>query len=55
MNTDLYPCIVTLKEDPEDKFTIVFECQAMDDDHAEEQAENAYPGCLVLNITDMVD
>jgi hypothetical protein len=54
MDTDLYPYVVTLKEDPEDKFTIVFECSAMDDDHAEEQAENAYPGCQVRNITLMI-
>ena len=35
--------VVTLKDDPEDKFTWVFECMAEDTDHAEEQAENAYP------------
>jgi hypothetical protein len=42
---------VTLKEDPEDKFTLVFDCFADDDDHAEEQAEDMYPGCVIVNIT----
>ena len=43
--------IVTLKEQPEDKFTLVFECDAEDQDHAEEQAESAYPDAMILNIT----
>lgn len=46
---------VTLKEDAGDKFTIVFDCQAEDDDHAEEQAENAYPGCEIVLITPFED
>lgn len=42
---------VSLKEDKGDKFTIMFDCQAEDDDHAEEQAMNAYPDGAVVNIT----
>ena len=42
---------VTLKDDPEDKFTWVFECMAENADHAEEQAENAYPDYWVMNTT----
>lgn len=36
---------VTLKEIPGEKFTIVFDCWAENEEHADEQAENAYPGC----------
>ena len=43
--------IVTLKEELGDKFTIVFECQADDADHAEEQTLNAYPSAEIVNIT----
>jgi hypothetical protein len=49
----LLPYRVTLKEDAGDKFTVAFDCQAEDTDHAEEQAENAYPGCEIVNITQM--
>jgi hypothetical protein len=31
-------------------FTIAFECMAEDDDHAKEQAENAYPDCQVVRL-----
>jgi hypothetical protein len=51
----LRPFRVTLKEDRGDKFTIVFDCQAEDDDHAEEQAMNAYPDGEVVNITKLRD
>jgi len=47
--------VVTLKEDPEDKFTWVFECMAENADHAEEQAENAYPDCWLMNTTLLED
>lgn len=50
-NPNLIPYRVTLAEEPGDKFTIVFDCYAEDDDHAAEQAENAYPGCLIHNMT----
>ena len=49
----LLPYRVTLKEDAGDKFTVAFDCQAEVTDHAEEQAENAYPGCEIVNITQM--
>lgn len=40
---------VMLHEEPGDKFQLVFECQAENKDHAEEQAENAYPGCEIIS------
>lgn len=49
----LRPFSVSLKEDKGDKFTIVFECSAEDRDHAEEQAENAYPSCEIVLVTDL--
>jgi hypothetical protein len=48
-NPNLLPYRVTLAEDAGDKFTIVFDCFAEDDDHAIEQAENAYPNCVIHN------
>lgn len=36
-------------EDGEYPF-IYFECQAEDSDHAEEQAQNAYPNCDIIDI-----
>lgn len=44
---------VCLREDPsaEVKFTLHFDCLADDKNHAIEQAQNAYPGCAVLNVT----
>ena len=45
----LRPFRVTLKEDKGDKFTIVFDCQAEDVDHADEQAMNAYPDGEIVN------
>jgi len=50
-NPNLIPYRVTLAEEPGDKFTIVFDCFAEDDDHAAEQAENAYPNCTIHNVT----
>lgn len=41
---------VSLREEPGDKFTIHFDCMAEDDDHAEEQALNAYPAGAVAHI-----
>ena len=45
------PYRVTLREELGDDFLIVFDCMAEDDDHAEEQAENAYPQGEIFNIT----
>jgi hypothetical protein len=50
-NPNLIPYRVTLKEEKGDKFTIVFDCYAEDDDHAEEQALNAYPSAEIHNIS----
>jgi adenine-specific DNA methylase len=41
---------VALKEEEADKFTLFFDCMAEDDEHAEEQAFNAYPDCIVLSV-----
>jgi len=41
---------VSLQEDAGDKFTIKFPCWADDPDHAEEQAKDAYPNCVILHI-----
>ena len=49
-NPNLIPYRVTLAEEAGDKFTIVFDCYAEDDDHAQEQTENAYLGCIIHNI-----
>ena len=43
--------IVTLREFIEDRFLVTFECKATDVDHAELQAEKAYPAYKVINIT----
>jgi hypothetical protein len=45
----LEPFLVTLHEDKGDKFTLFFECWAEDEDHAEEQALNAYPNGEIIN------
>lgn len=50
-NPNLLTYRVTLKEEKGDKFTMVFDCFAEDDAHAEEQTENAYPNCEILTIT----
>ena len=41
---------VSLHEEQGDKFILHFDCWAEDRDHAEEQAENAYPGCELLHL-----
>lgn len=53
MSDKLYPFMVSLHEDRDDKFQIMFECSTEDADHAAEQAENAYPNGEVLNVTRM--
>lgn len=50
----LIPFCVTLNEEPGDEFELVFHCMAEDAGHAAEQAEDAYPGCTVLNCTEKV-
>ena len=50
-NPNLLTYRITLREEQGDKFSIVFDCYAEDDNHAEEQAENAYPNCEILTIT----
>lgn len=50
-NPNLLTYRVTLKEEKGDKFSIVFDCYAESDTHAEEQAEDAYPDCEILTIT----
>jgi hypothetical protein len=50
-NPNLIPYRVTLAEEAGDRFTVVFDCFAEDDDHAEEQARNAYPAAEIHNIT----
>ena len=45
----LEPFLVTLHEDKGDKFTLLFDCWAEDEDHAEEQALNAYPNGEIIN------
>lgn len=42
---------VTLHEEQGDTFTMVFDCFADDEDHAEEQALDMYPDALIVNIT----
>ena len=39
---------VSLHEEPGDKFTTIFECNAEDAEHAYEQAQDAYPGAELL-------
>jgi hypothetical protein len=50
-NPNLLTYRITLKEEAGDDFTTVFDCYAEDDDHAQEQAENAYPACEIINTT----
>lgn len=35
----------------DDQFPLIFECQAESDEHAIEQAENAYPGCVIVSVS----
>lgn len=48
-NPNLTSYRVMLHEEKGDKFTIAFDCQAEDDDHAVEQAQDAYPGCEIVS------
>jgi hypothetical protein len=45
------PYRVSLHEDKGDKHQLVFWCWADDEEHAEEQALNAYPNGEVLHVT----
>lgn len=47
---NLTPYRVHLHEERGDKFVIVFDCRAEDEDHAEEQALNAYPAGEIVSI-----
>lgn len=53
-NPNLISYRVMLHEDKGDKFQIVFDCYAEDDDHAAEQAQNAYPNGEILSTTPFV-
>ena len=46
----LSPFVVVLRED--DLHSIKFACQAEDPEHAQEQAENAYPAATVLSVVE---
>lgn len=48
-NANLKLYRVTLHEEVGDKFTIVFDCYAEDEDHAYEQATDMYPSCELIN------
>lgn len=50
-NSDLKPFRVMLLEQHGDRFKLAYDCDALDADHAAEQAEDAYPGCEVLSCT----
>ena len=50
-NTKLIPFRVSLNEDAGDKFKLMFDCEAQDADDAAEQAEKAYPGCVVISCS----
>ena len=50
-NPNLLTYRITLKEEAGEHFTTVFDCYAESDDHAQEQAENAYPACEIINTT----
>ena len=49
-NPDLGYWSVTLAEDRGDKYKLIFECFAMDEDHAAEQAIDTYPAGEVHHI-----
>ncbi len=50
-NPNLISYRVMLYEDKGDRdFQLAFDCYAEDDNHAAEQAENAYPNGKVLNM-----
>lgn len=47
---NLLPFKISLHENKGDKFTIDFYCLAEEEDHAEEQAIDAYPNCEIINV-----
>ena len=46
---------VLLNEEHSQDFQIAFDCMAEDDGHAQEQAENAYPGCRINSVRPDID
>jgi len=46
---------VMLNEEKGDKFQLAFDCRAEDDDHAAEQAKNAYPAGEIISVTPFGD
>lgn len=51
--SDLILYKVSLHEHKDDKFTLFFYCSAEDEDHAEEQAMNAYPDGEVIECIEV--
>lgn len=50
----LKPYRVSLREEAGDEdLLLLFYCWAEDDDHADEQTENAYPGCELVLTTEL--
>lgn len=45
--------VVSLHEEKGDSFILIFECLAEDQDHAFEQAENAYPASEIILVTEI--
>lgn len=58
LTTDLISYVVELveagtEEDEDgDTATTLFRCEAEDEDHAKEQAENAYPDCEIVEVSE---
>lgn len=52
---NLFPYRVTLHEEDGDKHHLAFDCLAEDPDHAAEQAQNAYPGAVIVSATALDD
>lgn len=52
---ELHKFAVSYHEEDGDKFRCIFHCDAEDHDHAEEQCENAYPGCIIIMTTRLSD
>ena len=46
---------VMVTEDKGDKFKLAFDCWAEDDDHAAEQAQDAYPHGEIISVTQFAD
>ena len=53
MNDTLKKYHVSYYEEPGDHHFQVFECMAEDSDHADEQTENAYPNCVLINTIEI--